>query len=65
VVTRPLSFVDGAVPVSSAPGLGVELDPYALARLHEQYLDCGIRRRDDGSYMRKFRADFTKPVGVW
>jgi glucarate dehydratase len=65
VVTRPLSFVDGAVPVPSAPGLGVELDPYALARLHEQYLDCGIRRRDDGSYMRQFRADFTKPVGVW
>ena len=66
-VVRPgsLRIVDGAVPVPSGPGLGVELDPDALARLHEQYLACGIRRRDDGGYLRRFRPDFQPPRGTW
>ena len=65
VVVEPLRFVDGAVPVPEAPGLGVELDPAALARLHEQYLASDIRRRDDGAYMRQFRPDFVRPDGNW
>lgn len=48
-----LSFVDGAVPVPTGPGLGVELDRDALARLHEQYLACRIRARDDTGYMKR------------
>jgi hypothetical protein len=36
-----------AVPTS--PGLGIELDREALARLHQQYVECGIRERDDAS----------------
>jgi len=36
VVRNPLSIVDGAIRVSDAPGLGVELDDDALARLHRQ-----------------------------
>ncbi|HZE50941.1 MAG TPA: enolase C-terminal domain-like protein, partial [Jatrophihabitantaceae bacterium] len=47
-----LRFVDGSVPVPTTPGLGVTLDRDALARLHEQYLTCGVRRRDDIGYMR-------------
>jgi glucarate dehydratase len=65
VVRTPLSFIDGAVPVPDAPGLGVELDADSLAHLHEQYLRCGITRRDDGSYMRQFRPDFVRPNGNW
>ena len=66
-VIRPgaLRFVDGSVPVPSGPGLGIELDPDALARLHQQYLDCGVRRRDDGGYLRQFRPDFQPPRGTW
>jgi glucarate dehydratase len=66
-VVRPgaLEFVDGSVPVPDGPGLGVELDPEALARLHQQYLDCGVRRRDDGGYLRRFRPDFHPPRGTW
>ncbi len=52
VMPGVLRFVDGAVPVPKTPGLGVELDRDALARLHEQYLRCGIRRRDDVAAMR-------------
>ncbi|MFG2847825.1 glucarate dehydratase family protein [Kitasatospora sp. NPDC048296] len=52
IVPGTLSFKDGAVAVPAAAGLGVELDRDALARLHRQYLDCGIRNRDDTGYMR-------------
>ena len=53
-VVRPgaLEFVDGSVPVPTTPGLGVQIDEDSLAALHEQYLRCGIRDRDDTGYMR-------------
>jgi glucarate dehydratase len=54
-----LAFVGGAVPVPTGPGLGVTLDRDAVARLHEQYLGCGIRRRDDISPMRAVYPDWT------
>jgi len=54
-----LSFVAGTVPVPAGPGLGVTLDRDALARLHEQYLGCGIRRRDDIAAMRVRYPDWT------
>jgi glucarate dehydratase len=58
VVERPLSFVDGAAVVPVAPGLGVTLDRDALARLHENYVRCGIRNRDDTGYMRTVDPTF-------
>lgn len=54
-----LRFEDGALPLPSGPGLGVELDRDALATLHEQYLRCGIRDRDDIGEMRAYRPDWT------
>jgi glucarate dehydratase len=53
-----LQIKDGNVAVPSGPGLGVTLDRDALARLHQQYLDCGIRKRDDATEMRKYNPDF-------
>ncbi|HVW61051.1 MAG TPA: enolase C-terminal domain-like protein, partial [Puia sp.] len=46
-------FEEGAVMVPREPGLGVELDREALARLHQDYLACGLTRRDDQAEMRK------------
>jgi len=53
-----LEIRDGALAVPTGPGLGVELDREALARLHEQYQSCGIRKRDDVAEMRKYRPDW-------
>jgi glucarate dehydratase len=50
---------DGAVTVPSGPGLGVTLDEASLAALHEQYLACGIRRRDDVAAMRAVDPQWT------
>lgn len=53
VVPGVLAFEGGAVRVPTGPGLGVELDRDALARLHEQYLACGLTERDDTGYYRR------------
>jgi len=43
-------FSGGSVPVPDGPGLGVALDADAVAELHELYLSCGLRERDDTGY---------------
>jgi glucarate dehydratase len=60
-----LEFRDGAVAVPDGPGLGVELDPDALARAHETYVRCGLTKRDDATYMRRFVPDFTPNRNRW
>ncbi|MGV0983902.1 MAG: glucarate dehydratase family protein [Limnohabitans sp.] len=54
-----LKFEDGSLRVPRTPGLGVSIDPEALARLHDNYLHCGIRNRDDLGQMRKYDPTFT------
>ncbi|MFI2379671.1 glucarate dehydratase family protein [Streptomyces sp. NPDC018964] len=61
----PLRFTEGRLAVPTAPGLGVELDRDALARLHRQYLDCGLRDRDDTGYMRRFEPSFSTETPRW
>ena len=53
-----IPFREGAA-VPTRPGLGVELDRDALAKLHAQYLTCGFRNRDDRQQMRKYDPSFT------
>lgn len=60
-----LSFTAGALAVPTAPGLGVELDPDALARLHRQYVDGGIRERDDTGYMQRTEPGFVLESPRW
>ena len=43
VITEPFAFEDGCLAVPDGPGLGVELDPAALAHLHRAYLEHGDR----------------------
>ncbi|WP_327256581.1 glucarate dehydratase family protein [Streptomyces sp. NBC_01244] len=65
VLTEPLEITDGSVAVPDRPGLGVRLDPDALARLHENYLRCGVRERDDTAYMRTFDPSYEKRRPRW
>jgi glucarate dehydratase len=52
-------FRDGALAPPPGPGLGVRLDRAALAQLHRQYIECGVRVRDDAKEMRKYRPDWS------
>jgi len=48
-----IKFTDGSVAVPDEPGLGVELDKVALARLHQNYINCGLKKRNDEIEMQK------------
>ncbi len=65
VVAEPLPITGGAVTVPDRPGLGVTLDEDALARLHEDYLRCGITERDDTAYRQRFEPDYVKRRPRW
>src|SRR5690348_15507706 len=65
VAGEPFSFAGGALRVPDAPGLGVELDRDALARLHEQYLRCGLRNRDDTGYTRRVVPGYERKQPRW
>ena len=60
-----LAFRDGEVTVPTSPGLGVELDRDALARLHEQYLASGITERSDTFYMQSMDPAFDARLPRW
>ena len=62
IVGGKLPIVDGAVALPEGPGLGVELDYDALARLHERYEACGIRERDDVGQMRRYDAGWSGAI---
>ncbi|MDT5338496.1 MAG: glucarate dehydratase [Mycobacterium sp.] len=60
-----LGIRDGAVAVPTTPGLGVEIDDEALGALHEQYVRCGIRNRDDTGYMQSIHPEFEASSPRW
>jgi glucarate dehydratase len=64
VITERLTFEDGSVKVSDAPGLGVELDPDRLALLHRRWAedDGSLRDRDDEAAMRAADPRWVTPA---
>ena len=65
VAGEPFSFSGGAIAVPDRPGLGVELDRDALGLLHEQYLACGLRNRDDTGYMQRIVPGYERRSPRW
>jgi glucarate dehydratase len=51
-------FEDGQVEVPQGAGLGVELDKKALEKLHQNYLLCGLTKRNDEVEMQKVQPDW-------
>jgi len=60
-----VTFKDGKLPVPDGPGLGVELDYEAMARLHQLYVDQMVRDRDDTDEMLKYIPDYVRKVPRW
>lgn len=52
-------FEDGAVRIKNRPGLGIEIDPNALAHLHAQYEAGGEIERDDVKQMRMYDSGWS------
>src|SRR5262249_18645993 len=54
-----LAIRKGSMAVPPGAGLGVTLHRDKLARAHEVYQKCGMRRRDDRSLMRQLEPNWT------
>jgi glucarate dehydratase len=65
VVANPLVITEGSARVPDTPGLGVTLDEDALARLHENWVRCGIRERDDTGYRQRVEPGYVKRRPRW
>ncbi|RDI66685.1 glucarate dehydratase family protein [Nocardia pseudobrasiliensis] len=64
VITERFRFTDGAIEVPRTPGLGVELDRDALARLHERWKALPrYRNRDDVAAMRRVDPAYAVATG--
>lgn len=49
---------EGCVHLTDEPGLGVTIDQSQLASLHQEYLKCRIRTRNDVTQMQRFRPEW-------
>ena len=65
IVGGRLKFEEGALAVTNAPGLGIELDRAALAQLHEQYKACGLTERNDEIEMQKVQPGWKFQATRW
>lgn len=65
IVGGRMKFENGSVAVPSGPGLGVELDRVALAKLHENYKKCGLTKRNDEIEMQKVQPDWKFKATRW
>jgi glucarate dehydratase len=65
IVGGRVRFEEGFVEVPTGPGLGVELDREALNRLHQNYLSCGLTKRDDLVEIRKVIPDWEFKLVRW
>jgi glucarate dehydratase len=62
IAAGTFTFHEGSVAVPAGPGLGVELDEDAFGTLHELYLSCGLRSRDDTGYRQSVEPGFVKRI---
>lgn len=60
-----VTFRDGKLTVPDGPGLGVELDPDEVARLHDLYNEQMVVDRDDTDEMLKYVPDYVRQVPRW
>lgn len=58
-------FENGFISVPKGPGLGVELDKEALAKLHNNYKRCGLMHRDDEIEMQKVEPGWKFELTRW
>ncbi len=65
IIGGRLKFEDGAVEVPKGPGLGISLDKAALAKLHQNYINCGLTKRNDEIEMQKIHTDWKFLATRW
>lgn len=65
IVGGKIAIEEGFVVPPSGPGLGVEIDRKALERLHQNYLICGLKERNDEIEMQKVNPGWKFELVRW
>jgi glucarate dehydratase len=65
IIGGRLKFEGGQLAVPKGAGLGVELDRKSLAKLHQNYLKCGLTKRNDEIEMQKLQPGWTFKATRW
>jgi glucarate dehydratase len=65
ITSGRFKFEEGQVEVPQGAGLGIELDKTALAKLHQNYLDCGLTKRNDEIEMQKVQPNWVFKQTRW
>jgi len=65
IVGGRVKFEEGRVAVPREPGLGITLDHEALGKLHNNYKNCNLTKRDDTSEMKKIDPDWEFKAIRW
>jgi glucarate dehydratase len=60
LVEGKIPIQGGCVHLTDAPGLGIHIDQAQLAHLHQEFLKCRIRTRNDVVQMQRYRPDWTQ-----
>jgi glucarate dehydratase len=60
-----IKFEDGQLAVPREPGLGIALDYDILEMLHDNFINCGISRRDDTAEMKKIDPNWKYKATKW
>ena len=60
-----IPIIDGFVTVPDGPGLGVTLDREQLQKLHEKFLACGLKERNDEVEMQKVDPQWHFKLQRW
>ena len=65
LLVEPLAFDGGALQVPRGAGLGIDIDRDKLARLHANYLACGLTERNDEFEMQKLEPGWRFQATRW
>ena len=65
IIGGKIPIKDGAVIVPKGPGLGVGLDREQLQRLHENFLNFGLKERNDEVEMKKVNPEWQFELQRW
>lgn len=58
LVGGKIPITQGCVHLNDAPGLGIFIDQAQLAKLHQNFLKCRIRTRNDVAQMQRYKPDW-------
>ena len=65
IVGGRVKFDEGQITVPREPGLGITLDHDMLEKLHNDFINCKITKRDDTAEMKKIDPDWEFQAVRW